>query len=211
MSNSVLTSYPCSCWTSSMLKCARLALLEDVQIMWLPPELVINGTSSWIWKMVIRFIWIGLHAKGYKGRNPAIKPSLLSACGLWMIQIDISPWSYTCQGHMVLIGPQVCKWVKFYFTGYLINWHHMTFDLHLWPLTSWVCEGSYIIWINQVWFQSNFNFSNEVNFTFWANLATWPQMTFDLHMWPSTSSTNEGSHVASMTQLWLKSTRACGR
>ena len=35
-------------------------------------------------------------------------------------------------------------------------------------------------------------------------------MTFDLDMWPLTSSTNEGSHVAPVTQLWLKSIKACG-
>ena len=34
--------------------------------------------------------------------------------GLWMMQIDTWPWSHTCWDHMVLIGPQVCKWVKFY-------------------------------------------------------------------------------------------------
>ena len=137
----------------------------------------------------------------------------------------------------------------------------MTFDLHLWHLTSWTCKGSYIISINQVWFQLDFNLSNEVHFTFWEHLTTWPlwpltlvydlwpmniqrvhivtinqvwfqldfnfsneatftfsaylttwlQMTFDLDMWPLTSSTNEGSHLASMTQVWLKSIKACGR
>ena len=30
-------------------------------------------------------------------------------------------------------------------------------------------------------------------------LTTQPQMTFDLDIWPLTSSTNEGPHVASMT------------
>ena len=63
------------------------------------------------------------------------------------------------------------------------NTSHMTFDLHLWPLTSWTCEGTYFISINQVWFQSDFNFSNEVNFTFWAHLTTWPLTTFDLDIW----------------------------
>ena len=131
---------------------------------------------------------------------------------------------------------------------------YVTFDLmNIWRFP-------YIIPINQVWFQSDFNFSNEVNFTFFspsynltsddlwpwyvtfdlmniwrfpyytnksslvpiglptfqmksistfsAYLTSWPQMTFDLDMWPLTSSTNEGSHVASMTQLWLKSIKA---
>ena len=35
-------------------------------------------------------------------------------------------------------------------------------------------------------------------------------MTFDLDMWPLTSSTNAGLHVESMTQLWLKSIKAQG-
>ena len=62
----------------------------------------------------------------------------------------------------------------------------MSFDLHLWPLTSWTCEGSYNISINQVWFQLDFNFSNSVNFTVWPpsynltsdDLLHW-YMTFD--------------------------------
>ena len=54
---------------------------------------------------------------------------------------------------------------------------------------------------------------NEANVTFSAYLTTWPQMTFDLdiYIWTLTSSTNEGCKVASMTQLWLKSIKACGR
>ena len=43
------------------------------------------------------------------------------------------------------------------------------------------------------------------------SITTWTQMTFDLDMQPWTSSTNEGSHVASMTQLWMKSIKSCGR
>ena len=62
----------------------------------------------------------------------------------------------------------------------------MTFDLHLWLLISWTCEGSYIISINQVWFQSYFKFSNEATFTFSAYLTTWSQMTFDPDKWPLT-------------------------
>ena len=52
-----------------------------------------------------------------------------------------------------------------------------------WSLTL-VCEGSHVISINQVWSKSDINFSNEANFTFSAYLTTWPQMTFDLGMWP---------------------------
>ena len=77
-------------------------------------------------------------------------------------------------------------------------------------LTTWTYKGSHIILINQVWFKSDFNFTNEAIFTFSAYLTTWPQMTFDLDMWPLTSPTNDGSHVASMNQLWWKSIQACG-
>ena len=94
---------------------------------------------------------------------------------------------------------------KFTFSGYLTSWPQMTFDLDLWPLTTWTYKGFHIISINQVWFKSDFNFSNEAVFTFSAYLSTWPQITFDLGTWPLTSSTNEVSHVACMAQLWLKS------
>ena len=36
-------------------------------------------------------------------------------------------------------------------------------------------------------------------------------MTFNFGMGPLTSSMNEGSHVAPMTHVWLKSIKACGR
>ena len=68
----------------------------------------------------------------------------------------------------------------FTFSAYLTTWPQMTFDLGILPLTAWTYEGSHIISINQVWFQSDFNFSNEATFTFSAYLTTWPQMTFDL-------------------------------
>ena len=97
----------------------------------------------------------------------------------------------------------------FTFSAYCTTWPQITFDLGIWPLTAWTYEGSHIISINQVCFQSDYKFTNEVTFTFSAYLTTWPQMTFDLDMWSSTSSTNEGSHVASMTQLWLKSIKVC--
>ena len=93
----------------------------------------------------------------------------ITICVWWMTLIP------HLLGHMVIISPQVCKWVKFYiwltcilasgiickwvkfyifkcasesnftFSSYLTNWSHMTFDLHLWPLTSWICEGSHIV------------------------------------------------------------------
>ena len=142
---------------------------------------------------------------------------------------DLDLWpltTWTYKGFHIISINQV--WFKsdfnfsneasFTFSADLTTWPQMTFDLGTWPLTAWAYEGSHIIsinqiWfkgfhiisINQVWFKSDFNFSNEAIFTFSAYLTTWPQMTFDLDIWPLTSSTNEGSHVASMTQLWLKS------
>ena len=80
----------------------------------------------------------------------------------------------------------------------------MTFDIHLWLLTSWTFEGSYIVSINQVWFQLDFNFSSEVNFTFWAHLATWLLMTVDLGIWPLTTKTYKGSHIVSINQVWFQ-------
>ena len=79
------------------------------------------------------------------------------------------------------------------------------FQLLIWPLTTWPYESSYVISINQVWFQSDFNFSIETNFTFSAYLTTWLHMTFDLGMWALTSSTNYSSHVISINQVWFKS------
>ena len=111
--------------------------------------------------------------------------SVASCRSLWMMQIDTWPWSHAWWTH---ISHMVLKYANesyFTFSGYLTNWPHMTFDFYLWPLTSWLCEGSYVMSINHVWFQSDFNFSNEVNFTFWAHLTTWPDglwtwyMTFD--------------------------------
>ena len=106
---------------------------------------------------------------------------------------------------------QLFKWGHFHIFSLSYNltsddlWPcYITFDcMNIWRFTYYI--------IHQVWFNSDFNFSNEGIFTFSAYLTTWPQMTFDLDIWHLTSSTNEGSHVASMTQLWLKSIKACGR
>ena len=122
-------------------------------------------------------------------------------CGLWMMQIDTWPWSHICWGHMVLTGPQVCKWVKFY----IFRLSEIDFT---WPLT-FICDlwphEHVTVSTNQVWFQSDFNFSNEVNFTFWAHLTTWPLMTFDLGIWPLTTWTYKGSHNISISQVWFQS------
>ena len=60
------------------------------------------------------------------------------------------------------------------------------------------------IWRLACWLQLDLNFSNETNFIFLAYFITWPQMTFELGMWPLTSLTYESSHVAFMTQVWLQ-------
>ena len=135
---------------------------------------------------------------------------------------DLDLWpltAWTCKGFHMISTNQV--WFKsdfnfsneaiFTFSAHLTTWPQMAFDLGTWLLTAWTYEGSHIISINQLWFKSDFNFSNEAIFTFSAYFTTWLQMTFDLDIWPLTSLTNEGSHVASMTQLWLKSIKACGR
>ena len=121
---------------------------------------------------------------------------------LWMVQVNI--WSRY---------PQF--WFKsdfnfsneaiFTFSAYLTTGPQMTFDLGIWPLTTWTYEGSHIISINQVWFKSDFNFSNKAIFTFSAYLTTWPQITFDLGIWPLTAWTYEGSHIISINQVWFQS------
>ena len=77
----------------------------------------------------------------------------------------------------------------------------MTLDLGMLTLISSPNKASYVIFVNQVWFQLDFNFSINTNFRFSANLIVWPQMTFDFI-------NNEGSHVTPVTQVWLKSIHA---
>ena len=40
--------------------------------------------------------------------------------------------------------------------------------------------------------------------TFSAYLTFWPQMTFDLGIWPLTAWTYQGSHIISINQVWFK-------
>ena len=96
---------------------------------------------------------------------------------------------------------QLFKWEQYIFSlSYNLT---SDFDLDMWP-SSLLYKGSHVASMTQVWFQLDFNFSNESNFTFSAYLTTWPQMTFDLNMWPLTSLLYKGSHVASMTQVWFQ-------
>ena len=113
---------------------------------------------------------------------------------------------YINKPSLVQIRFQLFKWGYFSYllSAYLTTRPQMTFDLRIWPLTTWTYEGSHIISINQVWFQSDFNFSNEATFTFAAYLTTWPQMTFDLGIWPLTAWTYEGSHIITINQVCYK-------
>ena len=73
----------------------------------------------------------------------------VAICGWCEMTIDLAPTpvGLSC----FLNGPQVeKKIVKFYISRYLTSWPYMTFDLYVWPLTSWTCEDSYILSINQV-------------------------------------------------------------
>ena len=71
---------------------------------------------------------------------------------LWMMQIDTWPWSHTCWGHMVLIGPQVCKWVKSYIfrLSYKLTLHDLwpsfvTFDLrNIWRFLHYINKPSLV-------------------------------------------------------------------
>ena len=104
-----------------------------------------------------------------------------------MMQIDTWPWSVPhLLGHTALIGPQVCKRVKFYIIrlSYKLPWHDLwlsfvTFDL----LNMW---RSYIISINQVWFQSDFQLFKWVEFLYSEpshDLTSGPLMTFFFLPW----------------------------
>ena len=104
----------------------------------------------------------------------------------------------------------VCKWVKFY----IFRLSHKLTSHDLWP--SFVTFNLMNMWrfqncINKpCLFPIRLQLFKWGNFTFWAYFTTWPQMTFNFDMWPLTLSRNEGSHIASMTQHWLKTVEACG-
>ena len=117
--------------------------------------------------------------------------------------IDTWPWSHTCWGHMVLTGPQVCKWVKFYIfrLSYKLTSHDLwpsfvTFDLtNMWRFLHYINKLSLVPVGLQLfkWGES------------WAHLTTWPLMTFDLGIWPLTTWTYKGSHNVSINPVWFQS------
>ena len=132
-------------------------------------------------------------------------PQMTFDLDLW----PLTAWTY--EGFHILPISQI--WFKvdfnfsneaiFTFSAYLTTWPQMTFDLGTWPLTAWTYDGSYIISINQVWFKSDFNFSNEANFTFFSisyNLTSndlWPHQQMRvpmLHLWPNCG-WNPSKHV----------------
>ena len=79
------------------------------------------------------------------------------------------------------------------------------YDFKLAVMSMRSCGHCTYVLVHLFFAQSNFNFVNEATFTFQ------PILQLDL-IWPLTltSSTREGSRVASMTQLWLKSIIAWG-
>ena len=122
----------------------------------------------------------------------------------------IDQWNRT-----ILIVLKYANKSKFTFSSYLTSWPQMTFDLDLWPLTAWPYESSHIIPINQVWFQSDFNFSNEATFTFSPILQLdrrllltlicdlWPHQHMRvpmLHLWPNFG-TNPLAYKTSFIEL----------
>ena len=92
-------------------------------------------------------------------------------------------WTFTYyinEPSLVPIRLQLFKWGHFQIFNLSYN---LTSD-DLWPwymtfVTTWTYEGSHIIAINQVWFQSDFQLFQWGHFHISAYLTTWPQMTFD--------------------------------
>ena len=125
----------------------------------------------------------------------------LASCNLTLkmafdLDISLTSWRFPFHINQVWFQADFQQMRQiFTFSVYLTTWPQITSDLNMWHLTSWTYEDFHITSINQVKFQLDFNFSNEAKFTFSGYFTTWPQMTFDLGMWPLTSSTNESSHV----------------
>ena len=150
------------------------------------------------------------HGMPWQTRNPSLLPQRVLWCfwNHWLNQQQNKKKYFAVPGQLVSPADAVCGWCKL--TSDLdphicwgnSNWSsrmQIRSNLHFqvvlqvdfrWPLTlicdlltPWTNEGTHIISINQVWFKSDFNFSNEATFTFSAHLTTWPQMTFDLDMY----------------------------
>ena len=141
-----------------------------------------------------------------------VKVSIISINQVWFT-------SWTCEGSyyinkpsLVPIGLQLFKWREFYIfnPSYNLNsddlwpWYMIIDHMNIQRVPYCINQPSLV--------PSDLNFSNEATFTFSAYLTTWPQMTFDLDMWPLTISTNAGPHDACIyDQLWLKFIKARGK
>ena len=67
--------------------------------------------------------------------------------------------------------------VNFTFLAILTTWPLMTFNLGIWPLTTWTYKGSHIVSINQDWFHSDFQLFK------WCHSHFQPILQLDLR-WP---------------------------
>ena len=102
---------------------------------------------------------------------------------------------------MILIGPQICKWVKFDIFGlsYKLTSHDLwpsfvTFYLmNMWRFLHYINKPS-LVPIGLPTFQMRWIF------TFWAHLTTWPLMTFDLGLLHLTTWTYGGFHIWQVEQ-----------
>ena len=130
--------------------------------------------------------------------------------GIW----PLTKWTYE-GSHItsITIGSrlQLFKWGHFHIFSLSYNltsddlwpWH-MTFDgMNTWRFQNYIDKPSLVPIGLQLFKWGHFH---TFSLSYWKLDLRWP-LTL---MWPLTSSTNEGSHVASMTQLWLKSIKACG-
>ena len=107
---------------------------------------------------------------------------------------DLWPWYMTSDltniwrfPHSIDRQSLVPIWLQFFKWGDFLHLQPiLQLDLR-WPLTAWTYEGSHIISINQVWFQSDFNFfkwDHFRSFSLFYNLTSddlWPwYVTFDI-------------------------------
>ena len=66
-------------------------------------------------------------------------------------------------------------------------WPHLTFDLLMWPLTPEYHEGQHMASTNQVGYKQMHGWKVINRYrVLQVNLHIWPQLTFDLLMWPLT-------------------------
>jgi len=120
--------------------------------------------------------------------GPTYDPGLVT---IWLLNsyvtFDlINIWRYSCctyDSRWVSIGPELLKWDTF--SGCL------TFDFSMWHLTSWICEGTHVAHMAQVWLQLDLNCQNETHFRVTWLLTSvcdlWPHEHVKepmLHIWP---------------------------